>query len=400
LPGATANAVGRAVSADGSVVAGDAPDAGGVRRPLYWTEAVGVAPLPAPGTSAGYARGISADGSVIVGFDGGRSVRWTPGAAAVPLQDGARPSSNGPALAHGVSGDGMVAVGSAVSANLIVAFQAPATWDPTGALEEAGLNGTWLAASHDGSVVVGTVHSSAFFEGTIRRDSSGVISNLGVFPTGIGPKRHAAWAVSADGSVAVGIGRYSLDGRRITEAGAFVWDEVHGMRDLQRVLADLGVDTAGWNLATNLPTISPTLIPSGAVGISADGMTIIGNGVNPAGRPEAWMAVIPEPAALGGLTFAAFILTRRRSRPALRCCSGAQQGAMLPLPCPRDDGRHARGGGEFAHLRLLARRNGRLGRNSHRRGVVHLRERTETCVERPLERSHWGNGCGGSAAGG
>jgi len=40
--------------------------------------------------------------------------------------------------------------------------------------------------------------------------------------------------------------------------------------------------------------------------ISADGRTVVGMGINPAGQEEAWMATVPEPStlvllAVGGL---------------------------------------------------------------------------------------------------
>jgi hypothetical protein len=51
------------------------------------------------------------------------------------------------------------------------------------------------------------------------------------------------------------------------------------------------------------------------MGVSDDGRTIVGNGINPAGLSEPWLAHIPEPAtfaiaAMSGLAF----LHRRRGR--------------------------------------------------------------------------------------
>ena len=69
----------------------------------------------------------------------------------------------------------------------------------------------------------------------------------------------------------------------------------------------LGVDLAGWSLAS-------------ATAISADGFTIVGNGVDPdhPGALRGWIAVIPEPAT-GGLFGAGLVALgqlRRRRRPA------------------------------------------------------------------------------------
>lgn len=73
-----------------------------------------------------------------------------------------------------------------------------------------------------------------------------------------------------------------------------------GPRSLQDVLAsDYGLDLTGWHL-------------EGASGISADGRTIVGNGLNPSGAPEAWIAVIPEPSTGLLVAFGLVALARRR----------------------------------------------------------------------------------------
>jgi len=79
-----------------------------------------------------------------------------------------------------------------------------------------------------------------------------------------------------------------------------IWDSVNGMRALRDVLIyDCGLDLTGWSL-------------DGATGISADGLTIAGNGSNPSGNDEAWVAVIPEPATLGLLSLGGLGLIRRK----------------------------------------------------------------------------------------
>ena len=54
------------------------------------------------------------------------------------------------------------------------------------------------------------------------------------------------------------------------------------MRTLAEVLGLDGIDLTGWTLVS-------------ANAISADGTTIVGVGINPAGATEAWVATIPEP---------------------------------------------------------------------------------------------------------
>jgi hypothetical protein len=71
------------------------------------------------------------------------------------------------------------------------------------------------------------------------------------------------------------------------------------MRNLRNVLEDdFGLDLSGWTLTE-------------ATGISADGRTIVGYGVNPSGDQEGWIAVPePPPAALVFAGLAALALWR------------------------------------------------------------------------------------------
>ena len=110
--------------------------------------------------------------------------------------------------------------------------------------------------------------------------------------------RSSANAVSADGSVVVGWGIGFED----DYSEAFIWDEVHGMRDLKGLLVnDYGLDLAGWTL-------------NEATGISDDGMTIVGTGINPDGYIEGWIATIPEPATVLLFALGVFISKRTRLR--------------------------------------------------------------------------------------
>jgi len=110
----------------------------------------------------------------------------------------------------------------------------------------------------------------------------------------------AAYGVSGDGSVVVGLGTSD-------SGGAVIWDSGHGMRSLQSVLtSDYGLDLTGWTLTR-------------ATGISADGTVIVGEGWHN-GDSEAWQAiippiVIPEPSTCALLAAGlAGLMARRRQR--------------------------------------------------------------------------------------
>ena len=142
--------------------------------------------------------------------------------------------------------------------------------------------------SANGLVVVGGSGSEA-----IRWTSTDGMVGLGDFEGGIVDS--LASGVSGDGSVVVGTGT-KASGREV-----FIWDATNGMRELDQVLTDFGLDLTGWSLSETRR-------------ISDDGKTIVGWGTNPAGFEEAWIAVIPEPstAALLATGLVALAVGRRR----------------------------------------------------------------------------------------
>lgn len=114
------------ISADGTVLVGWAFTENG-REAFRWSEAdglVGLGDLPA-GNFDSWARGVSADGSVIVGSalnPGPTSFLW---AAATGLVDLGRPPGGNSSSAWGVSADGLVVVGDAG----VAGERVPAIWD-------------------------------------------------------------------------------------------------------------------------------------------------------------------------------------------------------------------------------------------------------------------------------
>jgi probable HAF family extracellular repeat protein len=232
-----------AVSDDGSTIVGFSSTIN--RRDTFrWTRESGMIGLGTPGAKfTPIAWGVSGDGSVIVGGDGYDAFRWT-------AAEGAKEIVNG-GSARDVSADGSVVVGHMSSGGTIF------RWTATEGVSLLGGPSIADGISADGLVIVGggsrwTEESG--WEG-LGRDGD---------PFGL------ELAVSGDGSVIVG--RPSM-----------LWTRATGFVNLQEFLLRRGVESVrGWTLTR-------------ANDISADGRTIVGTGINPAGEPEGWVATIPEP---------------------------------------------------------------------------------------------------------
>jgi probable HAF family extracellular repeat protein len=256
------------VSADGSVVVGWARNAAGQHRAFRWTAAGGMQDLGTLGGRESAATGVSADGSVVVGWaynaEGwGHAFRWT---AARGMQDlgtlGGRSSG-----ANAVSADGSVVVGVAQNA----ARQRRAfRWTAARGMQDLGtLGGDWNEAtgvSADGSVVVGVAYYAAGYGRAFRWTAAGGMQDLGT----LGGRSSGANAVSADGSVVVGWAEDAAGQRR-----AFRWTAASGMEDLNITYAHLLTDGS-------------VLLEAHA--ISLDGRYIVGRGYNTAkAREEAFL---------------------------------------------------------------------------------------------------------------
>jgi len=281
-----------ATSADGSVVVGAATlgDPIGIRQAFRWTESTGMV-----GLGGCWAYDVSADGSVVVGwtdYSGPfRAFRWTEADGMQELGD--LPGGEIESGANAISPDGAVVVGFSDSASGFEAFR----WENSvmaglGDLPGGNFHSSAIGVSADGSVVVGWGWSTQGDEAF--RWENGVMTGLGDLPGG--RFRSGAEAVSANGSVVVGFGTTSTEG----EIEAFIWDQTNGMRNLKDVLGKgYGLDLSGWTLQN-------------ATGISADGLTIVGYGINPDGLAEGWIATIPEPGTLLLFGLGTIFLRRRR----------------------------------------------------------------------------------------
>ena len=331
----------RAVSSDGTVVVGIST-ANGNDRAIRWTSASGITALGDLGPGASRANAASTNGNFIVGraFNGStnEAFRWSASSGMIGL--GVLSQNGSEAL--GVSGDGAVVAGfdglvgrGCTTARLSGTSDCPPqigteqafVWrETTGMQQLPRLPEDPFARAHaistDGSTVIGTsfqyiestlssagvgiflvdpVGASTFWDadntiGTIAPPTArplGITSNDEVYfdnrqigPIG-GPLRPLSSgldtaAVAADGLTAVG------QAQIFNTAAAFRGQLVH-LKPLLIQLFDL--DLTGWVLRE-------------ATGISADGLTIVGNGINPLGEEEGWIAQLdawPDAAELANV---------------------------------------------------------------------------------------------------
>ncbi len=234
--------------------------------------------------------GISRDGSTVIGLAridgvGGRAVRWR---------------STTPEILHeppaGAAGNSSWATN--VDGSKVVVFQSlhSHVWEEGGAFTTISPQNLAYALpnamSDDGSVVAGGSYAWRWtaVEGFQR---------LPEFNDGRG-----AWLVedmNAEGTILAG-GRLPTNVRAGVH-DAFYWTEATGTRYVHEVLQDYGVDMTGWTLTR-------------VQGLSADGKTLIGEGLNPQGRLETWYAFIPQPLPAPGVVgvfgLAGVVVMRRR----------------------------------------------------------------------------------------
>jgi len=295
--GAYSDSYARGVSADGGVVVGVSDTATGYHA-FRWTAAGGMVDLGVlPGSRSSYAAAVSADGRVVVGegHEGMSSApehawRWTAAKGMVDL--GVLPgfdSSRGTF----VSADGRVVVGT------IYTFldnpprfsrRSIFRWTAAGGMVDLGvLPGSFFcsasAVSADGQAVVGDCVFGSGMTRAFRWTAVRGMVDLGVLP---GDSSSSAHAVSAHGAVVVG----SSGGH------AFRWTAVRGMVDLgvlpggsfsyaNAVSADGAVVTGGsaghafrWTAAEGMVDLG--VLPGGSYssgdGVSAYGAVVAGFG--------------------------------------------------------------------------------------------------------------------------
>lgn len=266
-----------AVSADGSVVVGNGDAMSAGSAVFRWSASTGLVHLnPLATSNLCAAGGVSGDGSVVVGTcltTGSSAFRWTESTGMVSLgQFGTGSNRTSNACAITADGAVIVGIGHPVLTGAVV-------WTSAGDSRILGkvsgdISAGAFAVSRDGRVIVGSstepsVHQRAF-RWTSEAGMTAIASSTASLSDSI------ALAVSGDGQVIVGWGT--------TPAGeaALIWDEQHGLRQLQAVLEmDYRTTISGWKL-------------SRATGISDDGRIIVGFGTNPSGQSEGWVLKLPN----------------------------------------------------------------------------------------------------------
>ncbi len=324
------------VNATGTVVVGytykpTSPDFGD--RSFRWRAGIGFDnPGPSQGVTLSYASGVSSTGNVVAGNTGHAQFGDQEAWVRVGNSTGhvGSPSGADFSVLQRVSTDGSVAVGwggqqsnpnsgQAAFYNTVTDHWTNLGFLPGGSISKA------IAASANGSVIVGMSSVGQFVSSAfVWRQSTGMQKvATGNLPAGT---EAVAVGISDDGSVIVGtdyvtdpdfnsiytawkwtaasgmtpfatdffLSGISPDGRVIvgtTQAKGYnqpaIWDETHGMRILQSVLAEQGVypESQGWSMccATAINQFGPRNQPT---------YVVAGEGGDPAGYIAGWVITI------------------------------------------------------------------------------------------------------------
>ncbi len=298
------------LSEDGSVIVGNDGS-----RPIRWTAAGGVQVLS---TSTGLARGVSADGSVVVGMVNNRPFRWTAAGGIQFLHT--------TGVAYGVTPNGLVVVGAdKLAADPTArAFR----WTAAGGMQMLGalvVNGSSSAhaVSADGSIVVGQGTRAGGREAFRWTEATGIqgLGHLGHAPNNPNSFSGGALAISTDGNVIVGAssapdGNQGFRWENGNMMGLGAWPgnsaEASGVSGDGSVIVGNVLSGSGafiWTAQRGLRELKTALEQEYGLdvtgwtltrvnGISRDGRVLAGYGMNPQGQFEGWRAVLPASTAL------------------------------------------------------------------------------------------------------
>lgn len=281
--GNTAQAV-LGVSGDGTIIVGGASG----YEPFTWTSANGSVGLPGPTPAT--AAAVSPDGQLIAGYAGttAQNLQLEVWSGVSSTNTGINYLVNSPI---GISNMGHIVAGTTTINNSTVAY----TWTANSGASYLSGPSTATDISANGNVVVGSLETAGVFQPAEWTASTGWTVLANPFGSAYGGSSEG---VSADGSVIVGE-LNSPSGEQ-----AFVWNAASGMQLVDSILTQDGVSSVtSWSL-------------SEATDLSADGTTIVGNGTDPAGNLEGWVATVPvpEPASLGALVIGMTVIQIRRRR--------------------------------------------------------------------------------------
>jgi uncharacterized membrane protein len=242
-----------AASADGGVIVGDG---------WRWDHGV-VTRVLDPTGEPGYLQDVSADGSVVVGWASQGGFRWQNGVA----ESFAPPPGYSVIGRHVVvSGDGSVIAGEANDGgDSFLAFR----WEdlvPTQLPNLGAAVPIVNGISNNGAVIVGLGSQPGYWK-------AGEFHELPLLPPFTFGEPFDA---SSDGSVIVGSSN-SYDPVHFEVVGhATLWVRREAY-SLAALLANQGIDLTGWEVRE-------------IQAVSNDGTTMVGQGKNPSGQTEAWIA--------------------------------------------------------------------------------------------------------------
>jgi probable HAF family extracellular repeat protein len=245
-----------------------------------WTSAGGMEQLLPPSDSDSIAFCVSGDGTVVGGSQDHTAFLWTAVSGLEVL--GALPGHTN-SEARAISDDGSIVAGASWSPDSGSSFR----WTRSSGMVSLGTlpGGTYslgAGLSGDGLTAVGwaDVPSTGYNCHGFRQTAGNGPVQLPPLP---GSPNSRALAANADGSVIVGWADGTYDGI------ATAWIAGIGVVDMNNYLSGLGLDLTGWHLES-------------ANGVSADGETIVGDGVHDS-QSEGWVATIPGPARCGSADF-------------------------------------------------------------------------------------------------
>jgi probable HAF family extracellular repeat protein len=251
---------GTALSATGSTVVGYTAATISQGPAFRWSSTTGMQLLPMlPGVLDARAYGVSADGTIVAGWQtvNGRNqaVRWVNNSIELL---GFLPGGTS-SRASAINADGSTVVGvSSAGVGGPRAFR----WTSSGGMQNLGALGTFgseaYAISADGAIVVGESRITVddVYRAFIWTHQSGM-QDLGSLPGMAGAR---ARAISGDGATVGGFS-FNLGQARV----ATLWSDGQVI-NLQDFLAAQGVNLTGWSLRE-------------VTGLSADGRSLVGNGL-------------------------------------------------------------------------------------------------------------------------